>query len=261
MTDLFGTLSTALADLDPLRLALILLTILGAAVVKGAIGFGFPLAATPIISAVWDPRHAVLLLSLAALVNNVGVATRGGGSRRTFRRLLPTMAGVVAGTVVGALVMASIDARLLGIVVGGATVIFGIVGLVNPDLAVPPHVERKIALPVGLAGGLLGGSTSIFAPVLASYVFAIKLAKRELVFFLSLMYLVGGIVQVITFVRLGLYDAPTLTIALVSIVPNVLGVMLGLRLQDWIDPISFRRLVVFVIMLTGLSLVVRGLWP
>jgi uncharacterized membrane protein YfcA len=47
--------------------------------------------------------------------------------------------------------------------------------------------------------------------------------------------------------------------AVASLAPNLLGVMLGLRVQDRIDQALFRRLVVVMIGLSGASLVVRGL--
>jgi uncharacterized membrane protein YfcA len=113
---------------------------------------------------------------------------------------------------------------------------------------------------MGLAGGVLGGSTGISGPAIVSYLFALRLGKRELVHSLAVLYTVTAVVQVGSFVQLGLYDAPALVIGLLSCIPNTLGVGLGLRLQDRIDPLLFRRLVVVLIGLTGASLVLRGLW-
>ena len=259
MADLVSSLLATLGALEPLRLGLILVTVLFGAVVKGAIGFGFPLLTSPLLSTIWDARHAVLLISLANLFNNAGVVWRGGGSWTTFRRLAPTMAGMIVGVVLGALLLASLDAASLGLIVGSAAVVFTVVTLLKPNLGVPPKLERYLALPMGLAGGILGGSTGISGPAIVSYLFALQLGKRELVFFLSLLYLVSATVQVTSFVQLGLYDAPTLAVGLVSCVPNALGVWLGLRIQDRINIDLFRRLVVIVIGLTGSSLVLRGL--
>jgi uncharacterized membrane protein YfcA len=260
MSDVVAAFSATLTDLGAVRVILILLTVLGGAVVKGATGFGFPLVTAPILSTIWDPRHAVLLISLANLFNNIGVAARGGGSRQTLRRLLPTVAGLIVGVVIGALLLASLDAGTLGVVVGSAAVGFALVALLKPNLAVPPRWERYLGLPMGLAGGVLGGSTGISGPAIVSYLFALRLGKRELVHSLAVLYTVTAVVQVGSFVQLGLYDAPALVIGLLSCIPNTLGVGLGLRLQDRIDPLLFRRLVVVLIGLTGASLVLRGLW-
>ena len=247
-------------DLDGLRLAVVLLVIGAAAIVKGAIGFGFPLVATPIIATVLDARTAVLVLSLASLFGNVGMAIRGGGSWPTARRLAPMLVGLLVGTVGGALLLASLDAATLGLVVGLAAMAFAVVGTAKPNLAVPGRLERYLALPMGLAGGLLGGSTSIFAPPIVSYVHALHLTKREFVFFVSLLYAFGGVTQVFSYYRLGLYDAPILLLALATCLPNAVGLWVGTRLHDRIDALLFRRLVLVVIALTGLNLVVRGLW-
>lgn len=261
MTDVPRLLSSALADLDPLRFALILVVIAAGGGIKGALGFGFPLIATPLISTLWDARHAVLLVTLASLTNNIGVVARGGGSRKTARRFVLLMAGVIVGTVGGALLLASVPAYALSVVVGCAALSFAAIGLFKPDLAVPPRLERYLALPMGVCGGLLGGATSISGPFLASYTHALKLSKREFILFLSLLYLVGGTVQTVSYTALGLFDAATIVVAIASLVPNLLGVWLGLRMQEKIDQALFRKLVVLVIGISGISLIVRGLWP
>ena len=247
-------------DLDWTRLALVMFVIGAAAVVKGAIGFGFPLVATPVIASVLDARTAVLVLSLASLFGNVGMVIRGGGNWPTFRRLAPMLVGLLVGTVGGALLLASLDAATLGLVVGLAAMAFAVVGTAKPSLAVPARLERYLALPMGLAGGLLGGSTSIFAPPIVSYVHALHLGKREFVFFVSMLYSFGGVTQVVSYTRLGLYETPILLLALATCLPNAVGLWIGTRIQDHIDAFLFRRVVLVVIALTGLNLLVRGLW-
>jgi uncharacterized membrane protein YfcA len=260
MNDPLVQLPAAIAALDLLQVLGILLAVLCAAIIKGAIGFGFPMVATPITSTIWDARNAVLVISLASLLNNFGITVRGGGSRKTFRRFVPTIAGLVVGTIAGSLLLASVDPNLMALIVGTAAMVFGLVALIKPNLAIPPHLERYLALPMGLFGGLLGGSTGIFAPALASYTHALKLDKREFVFFLTLMYLIGTSVQVVSYIQLGLYDLTIVLVGLLTCIPNFLGVSIGLRLQDRINPILFRRLVVVIIMISGTSLVLRSLW-
>ena len=60
--------------------------------------------------------------------------------------------------------------------------------------------------PVGLLGGLLGGSTSIFGPALVSYTHALQLEKRQFVFYLGVMYLMSAVVQTVAYAQLGLFD-------------------------------------------------------
>ncbi len=245
---------------EGLRLALVLLAIGGAAVVKGLTGFGFPLVAAPLISIVMDARSAVIILSLVSLFGNLGIMLRGGGNRPTFWRLAPMIGGLAIGTVTGAQFVAAIDPLALGIVVGACTLTFAFVSLLKPELAVPTRLERYLALPMGLGGGMLGGSTSIFAPLIASYLQALHLTKREFVFFVTLLYSVGGVVQVGSYWQLGLYDRNLLLLIAVALIPNALGLALGLRFQNRVDATLFRRLTLAVIFFSGASLVIRGLW-
>jgi uncharacterized membrane protein YfcA len=260
MSDVASLIASVLSQLDAFRLGLILITIFLAGIVKGAIGFGFPLMSIPLISTVWDPKHAVLLVSLASLFNNVGVAVSGRGSRETFRRFLPVLIGMTLGTGLGALLLASVPSSVLAVVVGTAALAFATVALLKPDLAVPSHLERYLALPMGFLGGVLGGSTGIAGPFVVSYTHALKLSKREFVYFLSVLYLLGAIVQFVSYTQLGLFDALTFGVGLASCVPNFLGVALGFRIQDRIDPLLFRKIVVVVIALSGASLMMRVIW-
>ncbi len=245
---------------EGLRLALVLLAIGAAAVVKGVTGFGFPLVATPLISIVMDARSAVIILSLVSLFGNFGIMLRGGGNQPTFWRLAPMIGGLGVGTIIGAQFVAAVDPVALGILVGACTLTFAFVSLLKPELVVPAGLERYLALPMGLGGGLLGGSTSIFAPLIASYLHALQLAKREFVFFVTLLYSVGGIVQVGSYWNLGLYSRNLLLIIAVALIPNALGLALGVRFQDRVDAALFRRLTLAVIFFSGTSLVIRGLW-
>jgi uncharacterized membrane protein YfcA len=153
-----------------------------------------------------------------------------------------------------------VPSTLLAVVVGCAALAFASIALLKPDLAVPPRLERYLALPMGLLGGLLGGSTGIAGPFVVSYTHALKLSKREFVYFLTLLYLLGAIVQVSTYAQPGLFDTLTVAVGLASCLPNFLGVGLGFRIQDCIDHQVFRKLVVLVIGISGFSLVVRGVW-
>jgi uncharacterized protein len=259
MLDLLSILSSSLSELGHLRLAVILLAIFSAGIVKGAIGFGFPLVAVPLISMAWDARHAVLLVSLASLVNNIGVAVRGGGTRQSVRRIVPVLAGMAIGSAGGALLLAWVPSSVLTVVVGCAALVFASIALLKSDLAVALRLERYLAFPMGLLGGLLGGSTGIAGPFVVSYTHALRLSKRDFVYCLTLLYLIGAIVQVTSYTQLDLFDSLTLAVGIVSCVPNVLGVWLGFRIQDRIDHALFRKIVVLVIGVSGISLVLRGL--
>ena len=134
-------------DLGPARIVAIALITIGAGVVKGAIGFGFQLLAAPLLSMVWDVRHAVPLQSLTALTNNVGsvfgLMASGAASRATTRRLAPVFVGLVGGTVGGALLLATLDPTVLGLTIG-----------LRPQDRIDPELFRRLVVAAIALNGL-----------------------------------------------------------------------------------------------------------
>jgi uncharacterized membrane protein YfcA len=243
---------------DP-ALLLALLVVLLAAVVKGALGMGFPLIAVPVLSLVLDPRTAVVVMSLPTLLANVGIVFRGGGKDAAPRRVLALLGGTVVGTAIGARLLAGLDVRLLSVVLGALAVIGALANASPRPLRVPPRLEVVLSPLVGLASGLLGGATSIFAPPLAVYLQGLRLGPRTFVFVLTLCFTVGGVTQALSYWQLGLYSERVLALTALVLGPMAAGVWLGLRLQDRLPAGLFNRLVLLLVVVSGLNLIVRGL--
>ena len=142
------------------------------------------------------------------------------GALALFLSGLPELFGIPLPITVDASIWPPLSPWLAGTIDLGLIVVFGLQHSVmaRPGFKrwftgfVPPHLERYLALPMGLAGGILGGATGISGPAIVSYLFALQLEKREMVYFLCLLYVVAAIVQVASFVQLGLYDATTLAV-------------------------------------------------
>jgi uncharacterized membrane protein YfcA len=54
------------------------LVVCGASMLKGAIGFGFPLVAVPLLSTIIGPRVAIPVVAIPTLLSNFLVIRRGG---------------------------------------------------------------------------------------------------------------------------------------------------------------------------------------
>ena len=125
--------------------------------------------------------------------------------------------------------------------------------------SIPAAAGRRAAPVVGLAAGLLGGSTGIFSPVLAIYLHMLRLDKRAFVFWMTMMFFVGNVAQVASYLRLGLYGGPVMGTALLACAPMALGTWAGIRLQDRLPPETFSRIVLAVVFLASLNLLARGI--
>jgi uncharacterized membrane protein YfcA len=242
---------------DVPQLVLICVIVAGAAAVKGTIGFGFPLIGIPLLSAIIGPRAAVPMIAVPTLLSNFIMVSRGTTSRAAVHLVL-AIAGLAVGTLIGAAVFKALDPRWLSVLIGAVTLAYVAATAFHLTALVPEAVGRRAAPVVGLAAGLMGGATGIFAPLLASYLHLMHMAKRDFVFWLTMMFFVSNIAQVVSYAHLGLYAGGVLTLALITCVPMAIGTWSGLALQDRINPETFGRIVLGLATLAALSLLARG---
>lgn len=239
--------------------ALVLLVVAFASAVKGALGFGFPLIAVPLSANLIGTRTAVILIAVSVVFSNFLILFRGGGKAAELRRFVGMLAGVIVGTVIGAQFLRRLDPGVLSLIVGVTVLFVAGFGLLNKTPTFSPGAEQIAGPAVGLAAGLMGGTTGIFAPLIAAYAQSLQLDKRAFVFWLTVSFFVGGAVQVLSYYQLGLYNRTVLLYAVATFVPVVVGTQAGFWIQDRIPPELFRRLVLALVLASGLNLIVRQL--
>lgn len=243
---------------DPLGLLLAALIVAGAAAVKGAIGFGFPLIAIPLLSTILGPRIAVPVVAIPTLLSNVFLVSRGGFSRATASLGL-VLGGIVLGTPAGAMLITVLEPRVLSILVGAVALVYALATAFRLTVLIPAGVRLPGAPVVGVLAGVMGGVTGISSPLLASYLHLLRVEKREFVFWITMMFFVGNIVQVGSYFRLGLYAGPVLSASLLACLPMAVGTLAGIAMQDRLQPETFSRVVLVMVFLASLNLLARGL--
>jgi uncharacterized membrane protein YfcA len=238
---------------------LVLVVVTVASAIKGALGFGFPLIAVPLSANLIGTRTAVVLIAVSVVFSNFLILFRGGGNVADLRRFAGLLIGVVAGTVVGAQLLRRLDPSVLSLLVGITAVLLAVLAWRNRTPSISPQAQRVTGPAVGLAAGVMGGMTGIFAPLLAAYIHTLQMDKRAFVFWLTAAFFVGGLTQVISYWGLGLYTWTLLGYAGATFVPVVLGTWFGFWIQDRLPSALFRRLVLLLVAASGLNLIFRHL--
>lgn len=245
-------------SLDVPQLLLISVVVAGAAAVKGAIGFGFPLIGVPLLAAIIGPRAAVPMMAVPTLLSNFMLVSRGGVSRARPHLIL-AVAGLAVGTLAGAAVIKALDPRQLSLIVGAVALGYVAATAFRLSTHVSETAGRRAAPVIGLVAGVMGGATGIFSPIMAGYLHLMRLAKRDFVFWITMMFFVSNIVQIVSYAHLGLYAGRVLTLALISCIPMAIGTWSGMALQDRLDSQLFGRVVLAIVFLAAINLVVGGL--
>src|SRR3954470_22133067 len=90
-----------IAELGPWALGFVVVVCLAAGFAHGAIGFGFPVVATPLVALVLDVRSAIALLAPVTLVLVALSVVRGGSLAQLLRRFWYLPLVIAAGSWLG----------------------------------------------------------------------------------------------------------------------------------------------------------------
>ena len=226
-----------------------------AATVQLSAGFGFGLAAVPLLSVVLDPHDAVVVaLGLATFTNSYQAFTgRHEADRPVIARLL---AGAAVGLPLGLLIFRLADNQVLGIVIGAAVLVAVVVIAAGLDLR---HVGPGLDVGAGLLSGALTMSAGINGPPLVFVLQARHFPPDRFRATITAVFAVLDIVSIIVFAAIGDLDSDVLVAIAVSLPGLAVGAVAGISLRRHLDPPRFRRLVLTLLTVAGISAIAAAL--
>lgn len=233
--------------------------VLLAAFIKGAIGFGFPAVATPILALSMDVKTAVAITILPNIVMDGIQAVRRPDLLGTLRRHAVLYACGIAGTFVGTYVLKAISGRLALLILGVFVLCFVGINLSRLTFYVEPDWEPILSPPIGLLAGIFGGVTNVHGTPLVLYFYALRMAKGEFVRSISLGFFVFKVAQLVAVVQVGLMTGASFWLSVIATALGLGAFWAGLRVQDRVDQRTFNRAVLGFLALLGVWLVIRAL--
>jgi uncharacterized membrane protein YfcA len=251
----------ALESLPLALLAWVVCAIVLAGLVQGAIGFGFPFVATPLIAMTADMRTAVIMVVLPTLVLNFINLASSGPLRPALRRfwMMPLYAivGAFAGTWLFVTVPDAPYALFL------ALITFVYLAFDHLSHSAWPRVvrhERAFGVLAGGAAGLFEGTVNVAGPPLIIYYLALGLVPAMMVQALNICFAVGKVVQFsVLATRGGVTAAEWMaTVPLVAI--GIAAFFVGLRIRNRIDAPTYRLWVKRALFVIALVLLAQQAW-
>jgi uncharacterized membrane protein YfcA len=228
-----------------------------AAFVTGLAGFAFGIVA----AAVW--LHFLAPAQAAGLIVAFGLIVQGVSVwklRRAIKwpRLVPFLIGGVIGVPIGGELLRWTAPANLRIAVGAILVLFSLYNLVRPSLASAARAGLLADGAVGIVNGVIGGATGLagIAAVIWCSLRGWPPAEQRAVFQPS-----GVAVFAMTGLWLGgtgMIGADTLALFLIGLPALAVGTWSGLKLFGKLDDQAFCRVVLVLLLISGLSLVILG---
>ncbi|MXP63012.1 sulfite exporter TauE/SafE family protein [Roseomonas sp. M0104] len=246
---------------DPLMLLAVAGVFLLAGLVKGVIGLGLPSIAIGLLGLFLPPAEAATLLVLPSLLTNLWQAAWGGALPLLLRRLAPLLLGILAGAAAAALAGLGLGAggvQAARQALGLALLLYGLLGLSERRLTLPPRAAGWAGGACGAATGLLTAATGVFVLPAVPYLQALGLERQALLQGMGLSFSASTLALALTLSGHAALGAAQLGTSALALAPTLLGMALGQRLR--LPPLLFRRVFFLSLLLLGahLALAARG---
>jgi uncharacterized membrane protein YfcA len=247
-----------LESLSPLLLAWLACVMLVAGLIQGTLGFGFPFVATPLIAMVSDMRTAIIAVLLPTLATITVALLASGPPRATLARFWMMPLYMIAGSAAGTMLFVSAPHFPYSLVLALTTLAylnFDRMGLGNLPL-VRRH-ERVFAPVSGVIAGVFEGTANIAAPPLIIFYLALGLTPVMLVQALNLCFLVGKATQFSVLTAHGGVTADQWLTTVPLMLIGVAGSLVGVRIRNRIDAVTFRLWVKRALLVIALVLIAQ----
>ncbi len=234
---------------------------LAAAVVNGALGYGFSSITVPLgLLFLTNRVLAPALVPIEVALNAWMLWTNRASVPRIWRRVLPVAAGLAPGVAAGTLIISRIEPAWLKLYTFAA--LLPLILIQAAGWRRPIRSERSAGLFVGGGVGVLYAVTTISGPPLAAMLNNQGFTKGDFRAGLSLIRLVESSLTAIAYAYAGLYSATSAALIPVLVPGLALGVPIGAAIVRRVSAEAFRRVCMSadaLIVGVGISILLRSL--
>jgi uncharacterized membrane protein YfcA len=243
------------------EIVIILLAMFFGGICKGIIGVALPLVGISIMVMLIDVKLAVAMIVIPVVVTNVQMALRSGWpelllAAKRFWPLVTTCFFTMLGVAAFADWFSS-SGILIGL--GVALIIFVVANSTPWKPRVSLAFEKPVGALVGIVSGALGGATSVYGPPITMFLLACGVPKAKWSASVGTTFGLGSLPLLTGYTMNGMITPSVAVVSTLACVPAYLGMWLGFKLQDSMEPETFRKVLMAGLFLMAINLVRKGL--
>jgi uncharacterized membrane protein YfcA len=240
--------------MDGMVLGFFLLAAFLGAVTTGVAGFAMGL----VVSGIW--LHILTPVQTVTLMVSYSVLLQGYGVWKlrhalSWRRVAPFVIGGAIGVPIGAMLLAHINPAYLRTGVGLVLLLYSIYYLARPALE-PVQGGVPADIVVGFLNGLLGGLTGLVGIVAVIWCQLRGWPKDVQRTIFQPVIITTSAMTAVWLGASGAVTADTVQLFLLGLPMLLAGTWVGMRLYGRLDEASFRRVVLVLLLLSGIFLIV-----
>lgn len=232
--------------------ALVVGAVFFSALLRGIAGFGFALAAVPILSLVLPPFQAVTLAVLMQVI--VGVhdifSMHSNVHKPTLMRLC---LGSLLGTPIGIFALAALSPDAARILIAAA--VLGGLALLLRYKPTEPRPHHGLALFAGVASGAFSGLAAMPGPPAVAFYLGAGISAVQTRASLFLFFFVTALIATPGLIIAGGASTQILALTVISIPALALGTKVGTEVFNRLDGDQYRQVAIGVM---GLSAIIAG---
>lgn len=227
-----------------------------AAAVSGLAGFGFSIVSVTPLLFFFEPATTLAINKILTL-GTTWIILIGIWHAISWNRLIRIVPFALAGLFGGVWLLQNLDGNTIRLVVAVMVMVFALILLTGVVREVP---EKRWMAPVtGLISGMSSTSTGMSGPPLVLYFTAIGVPVEVFRASSVMYFLLLDVVGFPTLIVQGLITLDDVVIALWLAPSALLGRWAGSWLVPYVTPASFRRLVLAMLLVTGVVAIVNVL--
>ncbi|MDP2412110.1 MAG: sulfite exporter TauE/SafE family protein [Pseudolabrys sp.] len=240
--------------MDGLVLGIFLASVFFGGIVTGLAGFAMGL----VVSGFW--LHILTPVQTAALIVGYGLLVQSYGLWRLrhalrWRAVAPFILGGAVGIPIGAATLTYINPDYLRIGVGVLLIGYSTYSLARPHLK-PMHAGFAVDTGVGVVNGLLAGMTGLAGPIITIWCQLRGWPKDTQRAIFQPVILAAFAMTAVSLAFAGAVTADLVRLYLYGLPALAAGLWLGLRLYGRLDEAAFRKVILVLLLLSGLTLIV-----
>lgn len=217
---------------------------------RGFSGFGAALIAMPVLSILYGPVPAVVIMTLLE-VPATALLLPAFMRHANWRAVMPLGIASLATIPIGAYVLVVLDAEVMQKAIGILVLIFAALLATGWRYRKPPTLP--VMLGVGGLAGVIGGAANMSGPIVVVFLLAGSNTAHQVRAGIMAYFSFSTLLRVAVYMLHGLYAIETMLLGSVLVLPYLVGIWMGSRLFRGVSDRLFRILV--LILIAGMGIV------
>ncbi len=227
-----------------------------ASILRGFTGFGFGLAAVPLLSLVLPPAQVVpFVVTLNLFIGASGL--RAATLQTDWRSIRGLVPGVLIGIPTGLAILTAFSANTVRLAIG--LIIAASVLLLWRGARLPPRPSVLLTLAVGMVSGTITGLASMGGPPMVVYLIAVGNSAAAVRATTIVYFMCSGSISALAMIAQGLIDREVLAWTVAGIPAAYGGNWIGTWAFHRAKPHHHRLTALIVLSLLSAVLIVRAL--